>query len=104
MNPDAGDCGRSSDIVKPFSTEHSVTKPNILACEPEGNVSKACTGMRSDINLLNKSFAISDETIFLSIRPVFGLHYAKMAAKCMGLTVTDDLLNRPVIKRSTTDT
>ena len=90
-NPVLNDGGRSAEITNCVE-ERPSTNPEKLICDPVGEVNKACTGIRSETNLLNKSLDSWDEIIFLSIRSVFGLHYAKMAAKCMGLEVTETLL------------
>ena len=90
--PSSGKTGTEATILNPLLTEFSVRKPNTLACDPDGIVNKACNGMRSSINFPSRSLAASDEMIFLSIRSVFGLHYAKIAAKGMGLEVTEALL------------
>ena len=92
-NPVLNDGGRSAEITNCVE-ERPSTNPEKLICDPVGEVNKACTGIRSETNSLNKSLDSWDERIFLSIRSVFGLPYAMMGAKCMGLEVTKELLNR----------
>jgi len=97
INPAPFDGGRVTETTTPLRDETLSTKPDSNTRTPVADMNSAVTGVLSEISLPNRSEASSAEIMFLFIKSYLGIHYAMMAAKCMGLAVSDELLNRPTV-------